>query len=160
MPRFTTVPLLHSPRFDYERFCPFHPVPQQPISSRPVDPGGGCGSIDSPFSPNVAQPGLSTPSVLRGLSRCVSKVRRRRQPGSSLRLIGFKEELAVISALASLRSHPSESGPNLHWDFAYGVFAPLLAAETKVAGISVWGTSSFRCPGDPGRSEVLPGVRR
>jgi dienelactone hydrolase len=70
--------------------------------------------------------------------------------------IGYKEELAGYqAALSSLRSHPSVDPDRIYLlgISLGGVFAPLLAAETKVAGVSVYGTSSGPPPVYPGRSE-------
>jgi dienelactone hydrolase len=70
--------------------------------------------------------------------------------------IGYKEELAGYkAALSSLRSHPSVNPDRIYLlgISLGGVFAPLLAADTKVAGISVYGASSGPPPVYPGRSE-------
>jgi dienelactone hydrolase len=70
--------------------------------------------------------------------------------------IGYKEELAGYqAALSALRSHASVNPDRIYLlgISLGGVFAPILAEETKVAGISVYGTSSGPPPVYPGRSE-------
>jgi dienelactone hydrolase len=76
--------------------------------------------------------------------------------GPSCDSIGFEEELAGYrAALAALRSHPSvdPQGIYLLGISMGGVFAPLLAQDTKVAGIVVWGTPGGPTPKYPGRSD-------
>jgi dienelactone hydrolase len=70
--------------------------------------------------------------------------------------IGYKEELAGYqAALSSLRTNPSVDPGRIYLlgISLGGVFAPLLAAETMVAGISVYGASPASPPVYPGRSE-------
>jgi dienelactone hydrolase len=70
--------------------------------------------------------------------------------------IGYTEELAGYqAALKALRSHPAVDRERIYLVGISlgGVFAPLLAAETHVAGIIVWGTLAAPPPGYPGRSE-------
>ena len=118
--------------------------------------GGGCGSIDAPFSPNVAQPGLMHTIGSQGfVTMRVEKSGVGDSQGDPCDSIGFKEELAGYqAALAALRSHPSVNPDQIYLlgISLGGVFAPLLAQETKVAGISVYGTSSGPPPTYPGRS--------
>jgi dienelactone hydrolase len=136
-------------------------VPSGPSSSRfpavLLIPGGGCGSIDTPFSSNVAQPGLMHTIGSQGfVTMRVDKSGVGDSQGAPCDSIGYKEELAGYqAALSSLRSHPSVNPDRIYLlgISLGGVFAPLLAAETKVAGISVYGTSSGPPPVYPGRSE-------
>jgi dienelactone hydrolase len=119
--------------------------------------GGGCGSIDSPFSPTVAQPGLMHTIGSQGfVTMRVEKSGVGDSEGAACDSIGFKDELAGYqAALRSLRSNPSVNPDRIYLlgISLGGVFAPLLAAETKVAGISVFGASSLPPPVYPGRSE-------
>jgi dienelactone hydrolase len=136
-------------------------IPSSPANSRfpavLLVPGGGCGSIDTPLSPNLAQPGLMHTIGSQGfVTMRVEKSGVGDSQGDPCDSIGFKEELAGYqAALAALRSHPSVNPDQIYLlgISLGGVFAPLLAAETKVAGISVWGTSSGPPPTYPGRSE-------
>jgi dienelactone hydrolase len=119
--------------------------------------GGGCGSIDTPFSPNLAQPGLMHTIGSQGfVTMRIEKSGVGDSQGAPCDSIGYKEELAGYhAALSSLRSHPSVDPERIYLlgISLGGVFAPLLAAETKVAGISVYGTSSEPPPVYAGRSE-------
>jgi dienelactone hydrolase len=70
--------------------------------------------------------------------------------------IGFKEELAGYQAALRILRSSSSVNPDRIFLLGIslgGVFAPLLASETKVAGISVFGASSVPPPPYPGRSE-------
>jgi hypothetical protein len=119
--------------------------------------GGGCGSIDSPFSPNIAQPGLMHTIGSQGfVTLRVEKSGVGDSQGPPCDSIGFKEELAGYqAALRSLRSNSSVNPDRIYLlgISLGGVFAPLLASETKVAGISVFGASPVPPPSYPGRSE-------
>jgi dienelactone hydrolase len=119
--------------------------------------GGSCGSIDTPFSPNLAQVGLIHTIGSQGfVTMRVEKSGVGDSQGDPCESIGFKEELAGYqAALAALRAHPSVNPDQVYLlgISLGGVFAPLLAAETRVAGISAYGTSSGPPPVYPGRSE-------
>jgi dienelactone hydrolase len=136
-------------------------VPSGPSGSRfpgvLLIPGGGCGSIDTPFSPNVAQPGLMHTIGSQGfVTMRVDKSGVGDSQGAPCDSIGYKEELAGYqAALSALRSHASVNPDRIYLlgISLGGVFAPILAEETKVAGISVYGTSSGPPPVYPGRSE-------
>ena len=136
-------------------------VPSGPANSRfpavLLIQGGGCGSIDTPFSPNLAQPGLMHTIGSQGfVTMRVEKSGVGDSQGAPCDSIGYKEELSGYqAALASLRSHPSVNPDRIYLlgISLGGVFAPLLAADTKIAGISVYGTSSVPPPPYPGRSE-------
>jgi dienelactone hydrolase len=119
--------------------------------------GGGCGSIDAPFSSTVAQPGLVHAIGSQGfVTLRVEKSGVGDSQGPPCDSIGFKEELAGYqAALKFLQAHPSVDTQRV---FLIGIslgglFAPLLAEETKVAGISVYGTLVRPPPPYPGRSD-------
>jgi len=120
-------------------------------------PGGGCGSVDAPFSPDIAQPGLMHTIGSQGfITMRVEKSGVGDSQGAPCESIGYKEEMAGYrAALSYLRSHPSVDPDHVYLlgISLGGVFAPLLAAETKVAGISVYGTLAVAPPPYPGRSE-------
>jgi dienelactone hydrolase len=119
--------------------------------------GGSCGSIDAPFNTNIAQPGLMHAiGSQRFVTIRVEKSGVGDSQGTPCDTIGFKEELAGYeAALKSLLSHPSVDSQRVYLVGISlgGVFAPLLAAETKVAGISVFGTLAGPPSPYPGRSE-------
>jgi dienelactone hydrolase len=119
--------------------------------------GGSCGSIDSPFNVTVAQPGLIHAIGSQGfVTMRVEKSGVGDSQGPPCEAIGFAEELSGYqAALKSLRSHPSVDPQRVYLlgISLGGVFAPILAAETKVAGISVYGTLAGPPSPYPGRSE-------
>jgi len=119
--------------------------------------GGGCGSIDSPFSVSGGQPGLIHAIGSQGfVTMRVEKSGVGDSEGPACASIGFNEELAGYrAALTALRSLPSVDPQRVYLVGISlgGVFAPLLAAETKVAGISVYGTLAGPPGPYPGRSE-------
>jgi dienelactone hydrolase len=106
--------------------------------------GGSCGSIDLPFNTNVGQPGLMHAIGSRGfVTMRVEKSGVGDSEGPACGSIGYFEELAGYrAALAALRGHPSVDRERVYLVGVSlgGVFAPVLASETKVAGISVYGT--------------------
>jgi dienelactone hydrolase len=118
--------------------------------------GGGCGSIDAPFNSSLAQPGLMHSIGSQGfVTMRVEKSGVGDSEGPPCDSIGFAEELAGYrAALKALRSDPAVDPQRIYLIGISlgGVFAPLVAAETKVAGISVYGTSSLPPPPYPGRS--------
>ena len=136
-------------------------IPSAPTSGRfpavLLIPGGGCGSIDTPFSPNLAQPGLMHTIGSHGfVTMRVEKSGIGDSQGPPCDSIGYREELAGYqAALSSLRSQPSVDPDRIYLlgISLGGVFAPILAAETMVAGISVYGTSPGPPPVYSGRSE-------
>jgi dienelactone hydrolase len=76
--------------------------------------------------------------------------------GPSCDTIGYSEELSGYqAALKSLQSNPSVDSRRIYLlgISLGGVFAPILGAETKVAGISVYGTLAGPPPDYPGRSD-------
>ena len=118
--------------------------------------GGGCGSIDSPFNVGVGQPGLMHTIGSHGfVTMRVEKSGVGDSEGPSCESIGFNEELSGYrAALTALRSHPSVDPQRLYLVGISlgGLFAPILASETKVAGISVYGTLAGPPPPYAGRS--------
>jgi dienelactone hydrolase len=119
--------------------------------------GGGCGSIDSPFNVAVAQPGLIHAIGSKGLvTMRVEKSGVGDSEGPPCASIGYDEELAGYrAALKALQSHPAVDPQRIYLVGISlgGVFAPLLAAETRVAGISVYGALAAPPPPYPGRSD-------
>ena len=119
--------------------------------------GGGCGSIDSPFNVTLAQPGLVHAVGSKGfVTMRVEKSGVGDSGGPPCDSIGFREELAGYrAAFDALRAHPSVDSRKIYLIGISlgGVFAPLLAAETNVAGIIVYGTPAMPPPPYPGRSE-------
>ena len=119
--------------------------------------GGGCGSIDMPIGPPVAQPGLMHGIGAQGfVTMRVEKSGVGDSEGPPCAEIGYEEELAGYQvALAALQRHPSVDPEQIYLlgISLGGVFAPQLAEETHVAGIIVWGTLANAPPPYPGRSE-------
>jgi len=119
--------------------------------------GGGCGSIDTPIGPPVGTTALVAAIGARGFVTIrVEKSGVGDSQGEPCASIGFKDELAGYqAALKALLSHPSVDPERVYLVTVSlgGVFAPLLAAQTHVAGISVWGTPAGPTPPYPGRSE-------
>ena len=119
--------------------------------------GGGCGSIDTPIGPPVGTTALVAAVGSRGfITMRVEKSGVGDSQGEPCASIGFKDELAGYqAALKALLVHPSVDRERVYLVTVSlgGVFAPLLAAETHVAGITVWGTPAGSTPPYPGRSE-------
>jgi dienelactone hydrolase len=120
-------------------------------------PGGGCGSIDTPMSPDVAQPGLMRVLAARGyVTLRVEKSGVGDSRGPACDAIGYIQELdGYRAALSALKQHPSV---DLDRVFLLGislggVFAPTLANETAVRGIVVYGTLAAPPSPYPGRSD-------
>jgi dienelactone hydrolase len=119
--------------------------------------GGGCGSIDTPIGPAVGPTGLIHTIGSHGfITMRVEKSGVGDSQGEPCASIGFKEEFAGYqAALKALLSHPAVDRGRIYLVGISlgGVFSPLLAAETHVAGISVYGTPAGPPPVYPGRSE-------
>jgi dienelactone hydrolase len=119
--------------------------------------GGSCGSIDTPFSPNEGPTGLVHSIGSQGfVTMRVEKSGVGDSEGPSCETIGYSEELSGYqAALKSLQSNPFVDSSRIYLlgISLGGVFAPILAAETRVAGISVYGTPAGPPPGYPGRSD-------
>ena len=120
-------------------------------------PGGGCGSIDTPLSPDVAQPGLIRAIGARGfVTMRVDKSGMGDSEGPPCDSIGYEEELAGYrAALQALTAHRAVDPARvfLLGISLGGVFAPILANESAVAGIVAYGTIAFAPSAYPGRSE-------
>jgi len=119
--------------------------------------GGSCGSIDTPFSMNLSIAGLSHTIGSEGFATMrVEKSGVGDSEGPSCETIGYEEELSGYrAALKSLQSNSSIDSRRIYLlgISLGGVFAPLLAAETNVAGVSVYGTLAGPPPAYPGRSD-------
>lgn len=119
--------------------------------------GGGCGSIDTPIGPPIAQPGLMHVLGKQGfVTMRVEKSGVGDSQGEPCAAIGFAEELAGYrAALRALQSHAAVDRQRIYLVAISlgGLFAPLLAAETRVAAISVYGTPAGPTPVYPGRSD-------
>jgi dienelactone hydrolase len=120
-------------------------------------PGGGCGSIDTPFSVNVGEPALIHAIGSRGfVTMRVEKSGVGDSEGEPCNSIGYHDEMAGYrAALNALRSHPSVDAQQIYLlgISLGGVFAPILASEAKIAGVSVWGAGASSPPPYPGRSD-------
>ena len=119
--------------------------------------GGGCGSIDTPLSPDVAQPGLVRVIGMNGfVTMRVDKSGMGDSEGPPCDSIGYEEELAGYrAALQALKAHRSVDPARvfLLGVSLGGVFAPVLANESAVAGIVAYGTLATAPSPYPGRSE-------
>jgi len=119
--------------------------------------GGGCGSIDTPQSPDIAQPGLMRVIGMNGfVTMRVDKSGTGDSEGPPCDSIGYEEELAGYrAALRALKAHRAVDPKRvfLLGLSLGGVFAPVLANESAVAGIVAYGTLASAPPTYPGRSE-------
>jgi dienelactone hydrolase len=119
--------------------------------------GGGCGSIDTPIGPQVGPTALMHTIGSHGfITMRVEKSGVGDSEGEPCASIGFKEEFdGYQAALNALLSHPAVDRDRIYLVGISlgGVFSPLLAAKTHVAGISVYGTPASPPPAYPGRSE-------
>jgi len=135
-------------------------VPEAERSRRPAVlllPGGGCGSVDTPMAPDVAQPGLMRTLAARGyVTMRVEKSGVGDSSGPACDTIGYFQELdGYRAALAALKRHPAVDADrvSLLGISLGGVFAPVLANESSVRGIVVYGTLGSAPSPYPGRSE-------
>jgi len=119
--------------------------------------GGGCGSIDVPWAGSTGPNALVHAIALRGFETMrVDKPGVGDSEGPPCVETGFREELAGYrAALRALSSDPAVDPERV---FLLGVslggfFAPLLAGDVHVAGISAYGTIAFTPTPYPGRSE-------
>jgi dienelactone hydrolase len=120
-------------------------------------PGGGCGSIDTPLFPDIAQPGLMRVIGMNGfVTMRVEKSGVGDSEGPPCDSIGYEQELsgyrAALRALTSHRAVDSKRVFLLGISLG-GVFAPVLANETAVAGIVAYGTLASAPSPYPGRHE-------
>jgi len=135
-------------------------VPEGERSRRPAVlllPGGGCGSVDNPMAPDVAQSGLMRTLAARGyVTMRVEKSGVGDSTGPACDTIGYFQELdGYRAALAALKRHPAVDADrvSLLGISLGGVFAPVLANESSVRGIVVYGTLGSAPSPYPGRSE-------
>lgn len=135
-------------------------VPEGERSRRPavlLIAGGGCGSIDIPLAPEVAQPGLMRTLAARGyVTMRVEKSGVGDSTGPACDTIGYFQELdGYRAALTALKRHPAVDAERviLLGISLGGVFAPVLANESSVRGIVVYGTLGSAPSPYPGRSE-------
>jgi pimeloyl-ACP methyl ester carboxylesterase len=120
-------------------------------------PGGGCGSIDTPLFPDLAQPGLMRVIGRNGfVTMRVDKSGVGDSEGPPCDSIGYEQELSGYrAALRALTSHRAVDPKRvfLLGISLGGVFAPVLANETAVAGIVAYGTIATAPGPYPGRAE-------
>ena len=122
--------------------------------------GGGCSSIDMPWAPpNIWPYALISGLTARGfVTMRVDKPGAGESEGPPCPEGGFDAELAGYrAALHELKEDPAVDPTRifLFGDSLGGFMAPLLANETRVAGISAYGTIAFTPTGYPGRSELF-----
>jgi pimeloyl-ACP methyl ester carboxylesterase len=119
--------------------------------------GGGCSSVDQP----LAMP-IGTVQTIHAVAAAgfvtlrVDKSGVGDSEGPPCATIGYREELdGYRAALQALRAHAAVDRDRIFLVGISlgGVFAPILANETRVAGISAWGTLAFAPGRYPGRSE-------
>jgi uncharacterized protein len=118
--------------------------------------GGGCGSVDNPFAPDVGPTQLIRTVATQGyVTIRVEKPGVGDSQGPPCGEIGYAQELeGYRAALAALTRDPRVD-PNRIFLLGIslgGVFAPILAAQTPVHGIVAFGTISFPPSPYPGRS--------
>jgi len=122
--------------------------------------GGGCSSIDVPRAPpNIWPMSLLVAMATRGfVTMRVDKPGAGDSEGPPCSEAGFREDLAGYrAALHALVANPvvDSSRVFLFGDSLGGFIAPLLARETRVAGISAYGTIAFTPTPYPGRSDLF-----
>jgi len=119
--------------------------------------GGGCGSIDTPLSPDLAQPGLMRAIGRQGfVTLRVEKSGVGDSRGPRCDEIGYRQELSGYrEALNALASHPSVDPERLFLVGISlgGVFAPVLAPDHHLKGMVVFGTLATAPTTYPGRSD-------
>ena len=119
--------------------------------------GGGCSSIDQPLAMPVGTLQTIHAIAMAGfVTLRVDKSGLGDSEGPPCATIGYREELdGYRAALQALRAHPAVDRNRIFLVGISlgGVFAPILANETPVAGISAWGTIAFAPGPYPGRSE-------
>ena len=120
--------------------------------------GGGCSSIDVPGASPSANPyALFAAMASRGfVTMRVDKPGAGDSEGPPCAETGFREELAGYQA--ALRALLADPAVDKNRVFLVGIslggfFAPLLARDVPVAGISAYGTIAFTPTTYPGRSE-------
>jgi len=119
--------------------------------------GGGCGSIDVPQAGSTGPNALIHAIAAEGfVTMRVDKPGAGDSEGPPCAEIGFREELAGYrAALRALKANPAVDPDRV---FLLGLslggfFAPIIAQDAKIEGISVYGTIAFTPTPYPGRSE-------
>ena len=119
--------------------------------------GGGCGSIDVPQAGSTGPNALLHAIAAQGfVTMRVDKPGAGDSEGPPCAEIGFREELAGYrAALRALEANPAVDADRV---FLLGLslggfFAPIIAQDAKIEGISVYGTIAFTPTTYPGRSE-------
>jgi uncharacterized protein len=119
--------------------------------------GGGCGSIDVPQAGSTGPNALIHAIAAHGfVTMRVDKPGAGDSEGPPCAEIGFREELAGYrAALRALEANPAVDPDRV---FLLGLslggfFAPIIAQDAKIEGISVYGTIAFTPTPYPGRSE-------
>src|SRR5262245_1355982 len=119
--------------------------------------GGGCGSIDVPQAGSTGLAALIPAIAAQGfVTMRVDKPGAGDSEGPPCAEIGYREELAGYrAALRALAANPAADPDRI---FLLGLslggfFAPIIAQDFKIAGISVYGTIAFTPTPYPGRSE-------
>lgn len=119
--------------------------------------GGGCGSIDVPQAGSTGPNALVHAIAAQGFATMrVDKPGAGDSEGPPCPETGYREELAGYrAALHELVANPAVDPDRI---FLLGLslggfFAPIIAQDAKIAGISVYGTIAFTPTPYPGRSE-------
>ena len=119
--------------------------------------GGGCSSIDVPQAGSTGPNALIHAIAAQGfVTMRVDKPGAGDSEGPPCAEIGFREELAGYrAALRALEANPAVDADRV---FLLGLslggfFAPIIAQDAKIEGISVYGTIAFTPTTYPGRSE-------
>jgi len=119
--------------------------------------GGGCGSIDVPQAGSTGPNALIYAIAAHGfVTMRVDKPGAGDSEGPPCAEIGFREELAGYRA--ALRALEANLAVDPDRVFLLGLslggfFAPIIAQDAKIEGISVYGTIAFTPTPYPGRSE-------
>jgi dienelactone hydrolase len=119
--------------------------------------GGGCGSVDSPIAAAMEQFGLiRTIAAHRYVTLRVDKSGVGDSKGPPCDTIGYSQELdGYRAALTALKRHPAVDADQVYLLGLSlgGVFAPVLAGESRIRGIVAYGTLAASPPRYPGRSD-------
>ena len=119
--------------------------------------GGGCGSIDVPMAGSTGPNALIHAIAAQGfVTMRVDKPGAGDSEGPPCAEIGYREELAGYRA--ALRELQANAAVDPDRIFLLGLslggfFAPIIAQDANIAGISVYGTIAFTPTPYPGRSE-------
>jgi dienelactone hydrolase len=159
---------LPNTKFDYSHVTLPDGMRLRTIVSRPMNTerpapavlflqGGGCSSIDVPWAGNTNPYALISSIALRGfVTMRVDKPGAGDSEGPPCAETGFREELAGYqAALRALMADPAVDKDRV---FLLGLslggfFAPLLARDVPVKGISAYGTIAFTPTAYPGRGD-------